>query len=88
MTTQIELLPDASAEAGSGAAVRVQPVVSPAVEVTDLDIVLFAAQHVSRVQYGSPTIVHWFDSRGDHTTTGEDTRSATINALLEWREQG
>jgi hypothetical protein len=58
---------------------------STAEPVTDIDIALFAAQHMTRVTYGSPTTVHWMDKTGNHTTTGENTRDATINALLEWR---
>jgi hypothetical protein len=53
--------------------------------VTDYDIAMFAAQHMTRVEYGQPTTVHWMDKIGNHATTGENTRDATINALLEWR---
>ena len=85
MNTQTELTLETPIKAESGAAVGVQPLVSPS-PVTDYEIAMFAAMHLMRVEYGTPTIVHWMDKRGNHTTIGANTRSATINALLEWRD--
>jgi hypothetical protein len=59
-------------------------------DVTDLDIILFASQYATRIEYehkGQPAKLHWTDKLGDHVTTGANTREAHINALLEKRKQ-
>lgn len=54
-------------------------------QISDLDIILFAAQHARRIVYGPPAKLEWQDARGDHETLGVDTRDAHIRAILEWR---
>lgn len=53
-------------------------------DVTILDRVMFAAQHMRRVEYenrGRPCRVHWFDARGEHVSEGCDLFEATEQAI-------